>query len=72
MKAEEAKLEIMESKVELEGVNTKEVALFLACSMSQEEIDREGLTHVVHRRRFRRSHRELFNTKVWTALDEKV
>ena len=29
--AEEAKLDIMESKVELKGINAENVALFLAC-----------------------------------------
>ena len=48
--AEEVKLEVMESEAEVEGVNYEEAALFLACTMSQEEIDSEGLSHVVHRR----------------------
>ena len=68
--AEEAKLEIMESEVELEGVNTEEVAWFLACSMSQEEIDREGLTHVVHRRRFRMGARPGLTCKAITGGPE--
>ena len=50
--ADEVKLEIMESKVELKGVNVDEVGLFLACAMTQKEVDKEGLTHVVPRRRF--------------------
>ena len=46
--AKEARLEIEESPLEVE-VDTVEVALFLACSMSQEEIDEAGLTELVHR-----------------------
>ena len=49
--SEEAKQEIIESEVEMEGVNFEEVSLFLACSMTQEQIDKEGLTNVVHQRR---------------------
>ena len=48
---EEVKLEVMESEAEVQGVNYEEAALFLACTMSQEDIDREGLTHAVHRRK---------------------
>ena len=55
--AEEVKLEILESKVELQGAKMDEVALFLACSMTQKEIDNEGLTHVVNRRRFNKGTR---------------
>merc|ERR1712218_660303 len=50
--AEEAKKEIEESSLEIE-VDTRELALFLACSMSQQEIDNERLTEVVHSRRFK-------------------
>ena len=50
--AKEARVEVKESDLEVE-VDTLEVALFLACSMSQQEIDDEGLKDVVHRRRFR-------------------
>ena len=46
--AKEARLEIEESPLEVE-VDTVEVALFLACSMNQEEIDEAGLTELVHR-----------------------
>ena len=49
--AEEVKQEIMESEVEIKGVNYEEAALFLACTMTQEEVDGEGLTQVVHKRR---------------------
>ena len=55
--AEEAKQEIMESDIEIEGLDVTEVALFLACSMTQEEINHEGLEKVVHRRRFQRGSR---------------
>ena len=65
--AEETKQEIIESEVELEGVNTEEVALFLACSMSQEDIDKEGLTHVVHKRRFRMGARPCLTCKAITG-----
>ena len=43
--AEEAKLEIMESKVELKGLVTENVGIFQACYMTQREIDSEGLTN---------------------------
>ena len=36
--------------MDVDGVDAEEVALFLACSMNQEEIDKEGLTNVVHKR----------------------
>ena len=49
--AEKVKLEVMESGAVLEGVNYEEAALFLACTMSQENIDSEGLSTVVHKRR---------------------
>ena len=47
--AEEAKIEIEESNLEVE-VDTEEVGHFLESTMSQEEIDKEGLQHVVHKR----------------------
>ena len=50
--AEDAKSDIEESDLEVE-VDTEEVALFLASTMSQEEIDIEGLQHVVHKRRYK-------------------
>ena len=49
--AEEVKQEIIESEEEIEGLDIEEVALFLACAMSQEEIDQEGLTNVVHKKK---------------------
>ena len=49
--ANEAKLEIRESELEIKGLDTEELALFLACTMTQEEIDQEGLANVVHKRR---------------------
>ena len=55
--AEEIKLEVMESEAEVDGVNYEEAALFLACTMTQDELDDEGLTHVVHRRRTKNGRR---------------
>ena len=55
--AEEVKLEVIESTAEVEGVNYEEAALFLACTMSQEDIDREGLNLVVHRRKKKKGSR---------------
>ena len=49
--AEEVKLEVMESEAEVAGVDYEEAALFLACTMTEEELSREGLTHVVHKRK---------------------
>ena len=47
--AEEVNLEVIELLAEVEGVYDEEAALFLACTMSQEDVDREGLQHVFHR-----------------------
>ena len=49
--------EIIESKANIDGVNTDEVALVLACFMTQAEIDSEHLTHVVHRCRSKKGAR---------------
>ena len=57
VEADEVMAEVMESEVELEGVNMEEVALFIACSMTQDQIDQEGLTHVIHKRRCKRGPR---------------
>ena len=54
--AEEAKLKVIESDIEVE-VDTDELALFLACALSQDEIDAEGLSHVVHKRRYKNGSR---------------
>ena len=54
--AEEAKLEVQESDLEIE-MKTKEVALFIACTMSQDAINAEGLSHVVHKRRYKNGSR---------------
>ena len=54
--AEEVKLEVEESDIEVK-MDVSEVALYLACSMTQEEIDREGLTEVVHRRKHKKGSR---------------
>ena len=64
--AKEARLEVEESDLEVE-VNTTEVALFLACSMNQEESDEEGLKEVVHRRRFKAGARPGLTCKAITA-----
>ena len=48
--AEEAKLEIEASDLEIE-VDEVELALFLACSMTQKQVNAEGLKDMVHRRR---------------------
>ena len=74
--AEEAKLETEESDLEV-ATNTEELALFLACTMSQEEIDGENLSRVVHRRRFRNGARPGLTCKAITAgsasrLDDKL
>ena len=45
MAANEAKLEIRESELEIKGLDTEELALFLACTMTHEEIDQEGLAN---------------------------
>ena len=64
--AKEARLEIEESPLEVE-VDTVEVALFLACSMSQEQIDEAGLKELVHRRRFKTGARPGLTCKAITA-----
>ena len=51
-------------------MDTKEVALFLACSMSQEEIDSEGLTDVVPRRRCKKGPRPRLSCKAITGGNE--
>ena len=48
--AEEVKQDIVDSPVDVKGVNTEESALFLGCSMSQAEIDAENRTKVVNTR----------------------
>ena len=48
--AEEVKLEVEESDVDVE-MDTLEAALYIACTMTPAEIEQEGLTHVVHKRR---------------------
>ena len=34
-------------------MNTDEAALYIACTMTPAEIEQEGLTHVVHQRRYK-------------------
>ena len=65
--ANEAKQEIMESELEIKGLDTEELALFLACTMTQEEIDQEGLTHVVHKRRNKKGPRPGLTCKAITG-----
>ena len=67
--ADEAKIEIEESDIEME-MNPTEVALFLACAMSQEEIDAEELTDVVHRRRCKKGPRPGLTCKAITGGPE--
>ena len=47
--SEEVKKEIEESDLDV-NVDTEELALFLVCTMKPEEIEKEGLTDVVHTR----------------------
>ena len=65
--ANEVIAEVMESGVELEGVDWTEVALFIACTMTQEQIDQEGLTHVIHKRRCNRGPRPGLTCKAVTG-----
>ena len=65
--AEEAKLEIIESDVEVKGPDTENVAIFFACSMTQEQIDAEGLTNVVHTRKNRKGARPALTCKAITG-----
>ena len=46
-----------------ESVNFEEAALLLACTMSQEEIDKEGLQHVVQSRKKKKGSRPGFTCK---------
>ena len=64
--ANEAKIEIEESDIEIE-MDAEEVAFFLTCAMSQDEIDAEGLTNVVHRRRYKTSSRPGLTCKAITG-----
>ena len=50
--AEEVKFEVEESNVDIE-MDTLEAGLYIACTMTPEEIEEEGLTHVVHKRRYK-------------------
>ena len=65
--AEEAKREIIESEVEVKGVDSENVALFLACTMTQEKIDSEGLSHVVHSRKHKKGTRPGLTCKAVTG-----
>ena len=54
--SDEVKKEIEQSDLDI-NVDTNEVALFLACSMSVKQIKEEGLTQLVHTRRFKKGTR---------------
>ena len=56
---------MQESDLEIK-MNTEEVALFLACTMSQDEINAEGLSHVVHKRRYKNGSRPGLTCKAIT------
>ena len=60
--AEEVKLEIEESDIEL-MMGTEEAALFISYTMPPEEIEKEGLAKVVHRRRFKHGSRPALTCK---------
>ena len=38
--------EVIESEVKIDGVDMEEVALYLACTMTQEEIDKKKVVHM--------------------------
>ena len=50
--AEQTRLEVKESDLEIE-LNSEEDTVFIACTMSQEEINSRGMSHVVHKRRYK-------------------
>ena len=60
--AEEVKLEVEESDINIE-MDPTEAALFIACTSTPEEIEEEGLTHVVHKRRFKNGPRPGLTSK---------
>ena len=60
--ADELKQEIEHSRLEIE-VDTAEVALYIASTTTPEEIEREGLTHVVHKRRHKNGPRPGLTSK---------
>ena len=64
--ASEVKKEIEDSDLEV-NVDTNEVALFLACSMTAEEIMDEGLTEYIHKRRFKNGARPGLTCKAITG-----
>ena len=64
--AEELKKEIEESNLEV-NVDEEELALYIACSMKPEEIEKEGLTEVVHKRRFKNGARPGLTCKAITG-----
>ena len=44
---------LLNTDVKVVGINWKEVGVYLACTHSQEEIDKEGLAAVIPRWKFR-------------------
>ena len=60
--AKELKLEVEESDLDVE-MNVEEVALYLTCALTQEEIDKEGLRDVVHRRKHKKGSRPGLTSK---------
>ena len=59
--AEEVKLEVIELLAEVEGVH---------CTMSKEDVDRDGLQHVVHRRKKKKGSRPGRTCKAGRAKDD--
>ena len=51
----------------MKGVDSENVALFLACTMTQEKIDSEGLSHVVHTRKHKKGARPGLTCKAVTV-----
>ena len=52
--ADKIEATVVQSEIDVE-VDTEALALFIACSNTQEEISARGLEHVVHRRKYTRS-----------------
>ena len=64
--AEEVKIEIEESDLDV-NVDTEELALYLACTMKPNDIAMEGLTDLVHSRRFKKGTRPGLTCKAISA-----
>ena len=56
------KQEVEESDLDVK-MDVREVALYLACAMTQEEIDEEGLSDVVHKRKHKKGSRPGLTSK---------